>query len=180
MASRRLDFYLLVHGRYFISLLPPIGNQWRRSPIRHLGTRRLGVTGSPRELSQVVSLFAAQVIVTACGSEQTFYTVNIITASFDTAPPWKHALTMGRSNDKIGYKSAAGGRHCKSGIMPSFQTSLGSCKIMMDRFVSKLLSYGPKLGVMVWETTEYTTRNPVSVIGVLNSQRVIFLRPLGR
>ncbi|GFX97469.1 hypothetical protein TNCV_2840291 [Trichonephila clavipes] len=38
IASRRLDFYLLVHGRYFISLLPPIGNQWRRSPIRHLGT----------------------------------------------------------------------------------------------------------------------------------------------
>ncbi|GFV59612.1 hypothetical protein TNCV_228531 [Trichonephila clavipes] len=32
MASRRLDFYLLVHGRYFISLLPPIGNQWGRSP----------------------------------------------------------------------------------------------------------------------------------------------------
>ncbi|GFV38150.1 hypothetical protein TNCV_709731 [Trichonephila clavipes] len=47
IASRRLDFYLLVHGRYFISLLPPIGNQWRRSPIRHLGTRPLGVTGSP-------------------------------------------------------------------------------------------------------------------------------------
>ncbi|GFW36189.1 RNase H domain-containing protein [Trichonephila clavipes] len=46
LASRRLDFYLLVHGRYFISLLPPIGNQWRRSPIRHLGTRPLGVTGS--------------------------------------------------------------------------------------------------------------------------------------
>ncbi|GFT76270.1 RNase H domain-containing protein [Trichonephila clavipes] len=43
--SKRLDFYLLVHGRYFISLLPPIGNQWRRSPIRHLGTRPLGVTG---------------------------------------------------------------------------------------------------------------------------------------
>ncbi|GFX04082.1 zinc finger MYM-type protein 1 [Trichonephila clavipes] len=47
IASRRLDFYLLVHGRYFISLLPRIGNQWRRSPIRHLGTRPLGVTGSP-------------------------------------------------------------------------------------------------------------------------------------
>ncbi|GFX90971.1 hypothetical protein TNCV_3168021 [Trichonephila clavipes] len=50
IASRRLDFYLLVHGRYFISLLPPIGNQWRRSPIRHLGTRPLGVTGSPEGL----------------------------------------------------------------------------------------------------------------------------------
>ncbi|GFT02569.1 integrase catalytic domain-containing protein [Trichonephila clavipes] len=49
IASRRLDFYLLVHGRYFISLLPPIGNQWRRSPIRHLGTRPLGVTGSPED-----------------------------------------------------------------------------------------------------------------------------------
>ncbi|GFU05097.1 hypothetical protein TNCV_574491 [Trichonephila clavipes] len=48
IASRRLDFYLLVHGRYFISLLPPIGNQWRRSPIRHLGTGPLGVTGSPK------------------------------------------------------------------------------------------------------------------------------------
>ncbi|GFW08460.1 transposable element Tcb2 transposase [Trichonephila clavipes] len=47
IASRRLDFYLLVHGRYFISLLPTIGNQWRRSPIRNLGTRPLGVTGSP-------------------------------------------------------------------------------------------------------------------------------------
>ncbi|GFX42787.1 hypothetical protein TNCV_2930801 [Trichonephila clavipes] len=59
IASRRLDFYLLVHGRYFISLLPPIGNQWRRSPIRHLGTCPLGVTGSPegRELieTQIVS-----------------------------------------------------------------------------------------------------------------------------
>ncbi|GFY01544.1 hypothetical protein TNCV_2607281 [Trichonephila clavipes] len=32
IASRRLDLYLLVRGRYFISLLPPIGNQWRRSP----------------------------------------------------------------------------------------------------------------------------------------------------
>ncbi|GFS98318.1 hypothetical protein TNCV_2208571 [Trichonephila clavipes] len=50
IVSRRLDFYLLVHGRYFISLLPPIGNQWRRSPIHHLGTRPLGVTGSPEGL----------------------------------------------------------------------------------------------------------------------------------
>ncbi|GFX27116.1 hypothetical protein TNCV_440221 [Trichonephila clavipes] len=50
IACRRLDFYLLVHGRYFISILPPIGNQWRRSPIRHLGTRPLGVTGSPKGL----------------------------------------------------------------------------------------------------------------------------------
>ncbi|GFY01547.1 hypothetical protein TNCV_2607311 [Trichonephila clavipes] len=32
IASRRLDLYLLVRGRYFISLLPPIGNQWRHSP----------------------------------------------------------------------------------------------------------------------------------------------------
>ncbi|GFX60386.1 hypothetical protein TNCV_4076081 [Trichonephila clavipes] len=47
IASRRSDFYLLVHGRYFIFLLPPIGNQWRHSPIRHQGTRPLGVTGSP-------------------------------------------------------------------------------------------------------------------------------------
>ncbi|GFU99933.1 hypothetical protein TNCV_3744911 [Trichonephila clavipes] len=42
--------YLLVHGRYFISLLPPIGSQWRRSPIRHLGSRPLGFTGSPEGL----------------------------------------------------------------------------------------------------------------------------------
>ncbi|GFY01556.1 hypothetical protein TNCV_2607401 [Trichonephila clavipes] len=45
IASRRLDLYLLVRGRYFIFLLSPIGNQLRRS---HLGTHPLGVTGSPR------------------------------------------------------------------------------------------------------------------------------------
>ncbi|GFY01548.1 hypothetical protein TNCV_2607321 [Trichonephila clavipes] len=32
IASRRLDLYLLVRGRYFIFLLSPIGNQLRRSP----------------------------------------------------------------------------------------------------------------------------------------------------
>ncbi|GFU75663.1 reverse transcriptase domain-containing protein, partial [Trichonephila clavipes] len=52
IASRRLDFYLLVHGRYFISLLPPIGNQWRRSPIRHLGTRPLGLQ-VPRRVLEI-------------------------------------------------------------------------------------------------------------------------------
>ncbi|GFW66622.1 hypothetical protein TNCV_1370551 [Trichonephila clavipes] len=57
ISSRRLDFYLLVHGRYFISLLPPIGNQWRRSPIRHLGTRPLGVTFTNlcHEVEEVIS-----------------------------------------------------------------------------------------------------------------------------
>ncbi|GFY01551.1 hypothetical protein TNCV_2607351 [Trichonephila clavipes] len=39
IASRRLDWYLLVRGRYFISLLPPIGNQWRRSPPRDAPSR---------------------------------------------------------------------------------------------------------------------------------------------
>ncbi|GFT26508.1 hypothetical protein TNCV_3603581 [Trichonephila clavipes] len=54
IASRRLDFYLLVHGRYFISLLSPIiGNQWRRSRIRHLGTRPLGVTESPEDVNSL-------------------------------------------------------------------------------------------------------------------------------
>ncbi|GFX06562.1 hypothetical protein TNCV_3017961 [Trichonephila clavipes] len=56
LEARRLDFYLLVHGRYFISLLPPIGNQWRRSPIRHLGTRPLGVTGSPEVICSMQTL----------------------------------------------------------------------------------------------------------------------------
>ncbi|GFS67637.1 hypothetical protein TNCV_4363311 [Trichonephila clavipes] len=35
-------------GILFRFSLPPIGNQWKRYPIRHLGTLPLGVTGSPR------------------------------------------------------------------------------------------------------------------------------------
>ncbi|GFW25400.1 hypothetical protein TNCV_3721281 [Trichonephila clavipes] len=36
-----LDFYLLVLGRYFISLLRPIGNQWKCFPIYNLGPFRV-------------------------------------------------------------------------------------------------------------------------------------------
>ncbi|GFX82386.1 transposable element Tcb1 transposase [Trichonephila clavipes] len=32
---------------FYFPSLPPTGNQWRRSSIRHLGTSPLGVTGSP-------------------------------------------------------------------------------------------------------------------------------------
>ncbi|GFY22947.1 hypothetical protein TNCV_2182081 [Trichonephila clavipes] len=38
-SSRRLDFYLLVHGRCFYFLVPPIETNGGVPPIRHLGTR---------------------------------------------------------------------------------------------------------------------------------------------
>ncbi|GFW39387.1 ribonuclease H [Trichonephila clavipes] len=45
-ASRRLDFYLLVHGRYFISLLPPVETTEGVPLSATWGTHSLGVTGS--------------------------------------------------------------------------------------------------------------------------------------
>ncbi|GFY01562.1 hypothetical protein TNCV_2607461 [Trichonephila clavipes] len=54
IASRRLDLYLLVRGRYFIFLLPPIGNQWRRSPSGDAPSRGLQAPRVPPLVVAVV------------------------------------------------------------------------------------------------------------------------------